>query len=205
MSAPSVRIPDDDTQPIPVVRGRHAAPRPRRSPGRWAVVIAREAGIVAAIVVAVVIVARLVIGQIAFVADDAMEPTLSAGDRVLVTAWGEPAAGDVVLVRSPAEWGAPAETTFARIVAVGGEQVMCCDRSGRITVDGVPVDESYLAGPTDQVEFDVVVPPGRVFVMTDNRSTARDSRALLGSGDGTLSTDDVLGRAIVIAWPPGVP
>lgn len=205
MSAPAVRIPDDDTQPIPVVRGRHAAPRPRRSPGGWALLIAREVGIVAAIVVAVVILARLVIGQIAFVADNAMEPTLSAGERVLVTSWGEPAAGDVVLVRSPEDWGTPAETTFARIVAVGGERVVCCDETGRITVDGVPLDEPYLAGATDQVEFDVVVPAGRVFVLTDDRSTARDSRALLASGDGTLSTDDVLGRAIAIAWPPRGP
>jgi signal peptidase I len=200
-----VRIPDDDTQPIPIVRGRHAAPRPRRSPGRWALLIAREAGIVAAIVVAVVILARLVVGQIAFVADDAMEPTLSTGDRVLVTSWGAPAAGDVVLVRSPAEWGTTSETTFARVIAVAGERVVCCDQTGRITVNGEPLSEPYLAGVTDQVEFDVVVPADRVFVLADDRSTARDSRALLASGDGTLPTDDVLGRAIVIAWPPRGP
>ncbi len=205
MTAPSVRRPDDDTQPIPVVRGRHAAPRPRRSPGQWAVLVAREVGIVAAIVVALAIVARLVIGQVAYVADDAMEPTLSAGDRVIVTTWGQPGPGEVVLVRSPEGWAATAETAVSRVIAVGGQRVACCDDAGRITVDGDPLDEPYVAGATDQLDFDVVVPDGRVFVLADDRSTARDSRALLDTEGGTLPVDDVLGRVILVAWPPRGP
>ena len=205
MTAPSVRRPDDDTQPIPVVRGRHAAPRPRRSPGQWAVLVAREVGIVAAIVVALAIVARLVIGQVAYVADDAMEPSLSAGDRVIVTTWGQPGPGEVVLVRSPEGWAATAETAVSRIIAVGGQRVACCDDAGRITVDGDPLDEPYVAGATDQLDFDVVVPDGRVFVLADDRSTARDSRALLDTEGGTLPVDDVLGRVILVAWPPRGP
>lgn len=205
MTAPSVRRPDDDTQPIPVVRGRHAAPRPKRSPGQWAVLVAREVGIVAAIVVALVIVARLVIGQVAYVADDAMEPTLSAGDRVVVTTWGQPGPGDVVLVRSPEGWAATAETAVSRIIGVGGQRVACCDDAGRITVDGAPLDEPYVAGATDQLDFDVVVPDGRVFLLADDRATARDSRALLDTEGGTVPVDDVLGRVILIAWPPRGP
>lgn len=202
MSAPSLRRPEDDTQPIPVVRGRHAAPRVRRTPGQWALLLAREAGIVAAIVIALVIVGRLVVGQVAFVSDDAMEPTLRSGERVLVSGWGEPQRGEVVLVRTPQDWGLSGGTAFARVIAVGGEQVACCDESGRITVDGVALDEPYLEGPTDQVAFDVVVPSDRVFVLADDRGTARDSRAPAAQGDGTLPVGDVLGRAIVVAWPP---
>ncbi len=205
MTVPSVRRPDEDTQPIPVVRGRHAAPRPKRSAGQWAVRVAREAGIVAAIVVAFLIIARLVVGQVAHVADDAMEPTLSAGDRVVVTAWGEPASGDVVMVRTPEGWATPSDTSVARIIAVGGQRVVCCDGAGRITIDGAPLDEPYVAGATDQVDFDVTVPKGRVFVLADDRATARDSRALLGTGDGTLAADDVLGRVVLVAWPPRGP
>ena len=205
MTVPSVRRPDEDTQPIPVVRGRHAAPRPKRSAGQWAVRVAREAGIVAAIVVAFLIIARLVVGQVAHVADDAMEPTLSAGDRVVVTAWGEPASGDVVMVRTPEGWATPSDTSVARIIAVGGQRVLCCDGAGRITIDGAPFDEPYVAGASDQVDFDVTVPKGRVFVLADDRATARDSRALLGTGDGTLAADDVLGRVVLVAWPPRGP
>ncbi len=205
MTAPSVRRPDEDTQPIPIVRGRHAAPRPRRSPGQWAVLVAREAGIVAAVVVVLLVIARLVAGQLAYVADDAMEPTLSAGDRVVVTSWGEPASGDVVLLRTPEGWSSPSDTALARIIAVGGQRVVCCDDARRLTVDGTPLDEPYIAGDTDQIDFDVVVPTGRVFVLADDRGTARDSRALLDTEGGTLPVDDVLGRVILVAWPPRGP
>ena len=202
MSTSSLQRPDDDTQPIPVVRGRHAAPRPKRSPRQWSLLIAREAGIIAGIVIVIVILGRLLIGQVSYVADDAMEPTLAAGDRVLVTSWGEPAAGDVVVLRSAEAWATPTDTAVVRIIATNGQRVVCCDDAGRISVDGVALDEPYVAGATDQVEFDTVVPSGRVFVLVDDRATARDSRALLDTQGGTLAVDDVLGRVVLVAWPP---
>ena len=205
MSAPSLRPTDDDTQPIPVVRGRHAAPRPRRSAGAWALLIGREAGIVLGIVAVTIILVRLVIGQVAYVADDAMEPALEAGDRVVVTPWGEPGPGDVVLVRSPEAWALPSDTAVVRIIAIGGQRVACCDDSGSVTVDGAPLDEPYASGITDQVAFDVVVPEGRVFVLADRRAAARDSRVLLEIDEGTLSREDVLGRVVLVAWPPRGP
>jgi signal peptidase I len=205
VSTPSLQRPDDDTQPIPVVRGRHAAPRPKRSPQQWALVIAREAGIIAAIVVVIVIAVRLIVGQLAYVADDAMEPTLGAGDRVVVTTWGDPGFGDVVLVRSPEGWATASDTSVVRIIATSGQRVVCCDDTGSVTVDGVPLEESYASGASDQVAFDTVVPPGRIFVLVDDRATARDSRALLDVEGGTLSTDDVLGRVVLVAWPPRGP
>jgi signal peptidase I len=205
VSTPSLQRPDDDTQPIPVVRGRHAAPRSKRSPQQWALVIAREAGIIAAIVVVIVIAVRLIVGQLAYVADDAMEPTLSAGDRVVVTTWGDPGFGDVVLGRSPEGWATASDTSVVRIIATSGQRVVCCDDTGSVTVDGVPLEESYVSGASDQVAFDTVVPAGRIFVLVDDRATARDSRALLDVEGGTLSTDDVLGRVVLVAWPPRGP
>lgn len=205
MSASSLRPPDEDTQPIPVVRGRHAAPRPTRSAGTWTLLVAREIGIVAAIVVVVVVLARLAIGQLAHVADDAMEPTLPAGSRVVVTSWGEPSAGDLVLVQAPDAWGSPADTVVARLIASGGQRVACCDENGRITVDGVPLVEEYIAGRTDQVAFDVTVPQGRVFVLADRRDASRDSRTTLDAEGGTLATEDVLGRVAWVVWPPRGP
>ncbi|MFZ8909422.1 MAG: signal peptidase I [Candidatus Nanopelagicales bacterium] len=194
--------PHDDTQPIPVVRGRHAAPKPRRTVGRWTAVAAREVGIVAAAVAVVVIAARLLFGQIAYVADDAMAPTLSPGERILVSPWGTPQAGDVILVSSREEWDVPADDAVVRVVAVGGQRVACCDESGGITVDGAPIEEPFVIGPTDQVTFDVIVPAGRVFVLTDDRSAARDSRAILDSAEGTVDLADVRGRVVAVVWPP---
>ena len=192
----------DDTQPIPIVRGRHAAPKPKRSPTQWTLLVAREVGIVAAVVAVAVIVARLVLGNVAYVTDDAMSPTLSPGERVLVSPWGSPQAGDVVLVTSPAAWMTPSPEAVVRVIAVGGQRVACCDEAGSITVDGMPLAEPYVEGPTDQIEFDVEVPAGRVFVLADDRGTARDSRAILDVAQGTVALDDVRGRVIAVVIPP---
>lgn len=209
MSTASLRRADEDTQPIPVVQapapgtpGRHAAPR---ATGRRAWIVVREVVIVAGVVIAIAVVARLLLGQVAYVADDAMEPTLAAGERVVVTTWGQAGAGDVVLVRSPRAWGSASGTAVARIIAVEGQRVACCDEAGRVTVDGQGLDEPYATGPTDQVDFDVTVPRGRVFVLVDRRDAARDSRASLEVEGGTLPVEDVLGRVALVVWPPRGP
>lgn len=91
-----------------------------------------------------------------------------------------------------------------RVVAVGGDTVACCDADGRVTVNGVPLIESYLNPgnvPSTQT-FEVAVPPGRLFVMGDHRANSADSRAHLDEPErGTIAVDAVVGRAVVIAWP----
>jgi signal peptidase I len=93
-----------------------------------------------------------------------------------------------------------------RVIGVGGDTVACCDRQGRVTVNGTPVDEPYLfpGNPPSQIEFEVKVPEGRIFVMGDHRSNSADSRYHLEDpGNGTVPVDLVVGRAVVIAWPFG--
>ena len=81
---------------------------------------------------------------------------------------------------------------------------MCCDSSGKITVNGVPLTEKYIfpgAKPSD-TPFDVTVPKGRLWVMGDNRGGSADSRAHMQDHDGTIPTSNVIGRAFVVVWPP---
>ncbi|WP_149178921.1 signal peptidase I [Streptomyces sp. TRM49041] len=164
-----------------------------------------------------------------------MEPTLRVGDRVLVNQLAyrfgaQPARGDVIVfdgtgsfVRNVPEEGPiagllhgaaaalglaePADTHFVkRVVGVGGDRVTCCDKEGRIEVNGVPVEEGYLypGDAPSQVRFDIVVPQGTLWVMGDHRSNSRDSRDHLGApGGGMVPVDMVIGRADWIGWPAG--
>lgn len=100
----------------------------------------------------------------------------------------------------------PEGTDFIkRVIGVGGDTVACCDAEGRVTVNGVPLqEESYLYpgdAPSDQA-FEVVVPEGMMWVMGDHRSNSADSRAHLGDpGGGMVPQGKVVGRAMNVLWP----
>ncbi|MEU6607430.1 signal peptidase I [Streptomyces shenzhenensis] len=137
-----------------------------------------------------------------------MEGGLRIGDRVLVNKLAyrfgaEPQRGDVVVFDGTGYFGDA--DYIKRVVGVGGDHVVCCDKEGRIEVNGRAVDETAFLHPGDSpssVPFDVVVPPGRLFVLGDHRSDSSDSRDHLGSpGGGMIPVGDVIGRADWIAWP----
>jgi signal peptidase I len=139
-----------------------------------------------------------------------MEPGLRIGDRVLVNKLAyrfgaAPRRGDVVVFDGTGYFGDA--DYIKRVVGVGGDHVVCCDKEGRIQVNGRSVDESAFLYPGDSpstVRFDVVVPDGSLFVLGDHRSDSSDSRDHLGSpGGGMIPVRDVIGRADWIVWPFG--
>ncbi|MGX1133447.1 signal peptidase I [Streptomyces glaucescens] len=139
-----------------------------------------------------------------------MEPGLRIGDRVLVNKLAyrfgaEPRRGDVVVFDGSGYFGDA--DYIKRVVGVGGDHVVCCDKEGRLRVNGLSVDESTFLYPGDRassVPFDVVVPDGTLFVLGDHRSASSDSRDHLGSpGGGMIPVDEVIGRADGIVWPVG--
>jgi signal peptidase I len=164
-----------------------------------------------------------------------MQPALQVGDRILVNKLAyrfgaEPQRGDVVVfdgtgsfvreepavdpVTGALRWAGaalglaePAETDFVkRVVGVGGDRVVCCDKRGRIQVNGTSVEEPYLypGNPPSKVPFDIVVPEGTLWMLGDHRSRSSDSRDHLGSpGGGMVPLDRVIGRADWIGWPFG--
>jgi signal peptidase I len=175
---------------------------------------------------------RSLIVQSFVVPTGSMTPTVRAGDRVLVSRLsyrtGEIRRGDVIVFNGSGVFepeAAAARTALARagrkiaaafslpigsqdyvkrVVGLPGERVACCDQQGRITVDGVPLDEPYVdpSDPASTLRFDIVVPAGRLFVLGDHRSDSADSRAHLGDpGGGTVPMNRVVGRVVDIYWP----
>ncbi len=105
-------------------------------------------------------------------------------------------------------FGTPVDQTdfVKRVIGVPGDRVACCNAQGLVTVNGVPLHEqSYLypgAAPST-IRFNIVVPPGRLWVMGDNRAISDDSRLRQSDpGHGTIPESEVIGRAFLIVWPP---
>jgi signal peptidase I len=134
---------------------------------------------------------------------DAMRPTLTSGQtftaKVVAAGAYRPTPGDVVVFRPPDSWGRGPGPSVARVIAVEGSVIACCDVEGRVTVDAVALDEPYL-GENSPVDASpdasrcisrrfgpVTVEPGHVFVMGDSRGMSMDSRCL-----GTLPTGRVV-------------
>lgn len=171
--------------------------------------------------------------QMFFVPSGSMRPLFVDNDRILVqkiSYWtGAVSRGDVVVFDDPGgQWlGRAGEPRLGpvrkalsevglyptgghlvkRVIGVGGDRVVCCDKAGRVTVNAVPLDErSYVmpgAAPSDR-RFDITVPEGRLWVMGDNRPNSEDSRFHQEKlGGGTVPADEVVGKVWAVVWPFG--
>lgn len=91
-----------------------------------------------------------------------------------------------------------------RVIGISGDHIVCCDVSGKLTINGKAITESYLGKDIKPSEktFDVTVPEGSIWVMGDNRPNSEDSRF---HGDlpskGFVGKQFIVGRAVIITWP----
>ncbi len=184
--------------------------------------------------------------QAFYIPSESMEPGLIVNDRILVEkmsywAAGEPARGDVVVFKDPDNWlgSTPIGPTnpvaqvlakvglypsgghlVKRVVGVAGDTIVCCDGEGRISVNGVALNESaYLKdittlqcnGPmTSTCKWTAgPVPEGSIFVMGDNRANSADSTVHMCRkretdcvpGAEFVSTQLVVGKVFALVWP----
>ncbi|MFJ6466264.1 signal peptidase I [Streptomyces sp. NPDC091387] len=136
---------------------------------------------------------------------ESMTPTVNAGDRVLAQRvdGSEVRRGDVVVFTDPA-WGEM--PMVKRVVGIGGDKVACCEKDGRLTVNGIPVEEPYLqtADPASANDFTAEVPKGQLFLLGDDRRVSLDSRVHLeDGGQGSVPRTAVTARVDAVAWPLG--
>ncbi len=126
---------------------------------------------------------------------------------------GEPTA-DPNAVQTFLSWiglmpSAEEKDLIKRVIGVGGDTVSC-EGTGPLKVNGKALNEAdyVYAGNTpcsqdDQGgQFSVKVPKGFIWVMGDHRQNSRDSRYNQSDKNhGMVPVDEVVGRAIVKAWP----
>lgn len=162
-----------------------------------------------------------------FIPSSSMEDTLQIKDRVFVNVagglFGEAERGDIVVFKDTQGWmptsssSSPLRDVMSfvgfmpdsssnylvkRVIGVGGDHVIGTP-DGRIYVNGVKIDETYLkpgVKPTE-VAFDVIVPERSYFVMGDNRPNSADSRYHLETGTEFVNDAEVVGEVFVVAWP----
>ncbi|MDR3359482.1 MAG: signal peptidase I [Bifidobacteriaceae bacterium] len=102
---------------------------------------------------------------------------------------------------------APADSSgflIKRVIGVGGDRVACRGPGSPVTVNGFPLDETYIANGASpsSAQFEVLVPEGAVWVMGDNRDHSADSRSHMSSDlGGAVSLDQVVGVAQFRSWP----
>lgn len=168
-----------------------------------------------ALVLAVLV--KTVAFQAFFIPSESMQNTLQINDRVLVNKIsyriGDPQRGDVVVFdRTPdtdeSLFGAvlrnlaesiglktPEADLIKRVIGLPGETVEI--RDSTVLIDGVAIDEPYLSEITRTSRMDALtIPEDEYFVMGDNRRRSLDSRSF-----GTVSRNEIVGKAFVIIWP----
>jgi signal peptidase I len=148
----------------------------------------------------------------------AMEDTLLIGDSVLVRIVGpsSPSRGDLVVFQYPVD---PRQTFVKRVVAAGGDKLRIKDK--KLFVNGVARNEPYAVHKTSYIDAfrdnfpsqpnvilqgswagemrsnmvggELLVPPGKLFVMGDNRDASLDSRYW-----GFLDPKSLIGKPVLI-------
>ena len=190
----------------------------------------REILIIIVIAIVVAFVIRTFFFRAFLIPSGSMEDTLQVNDRIfvnlLVDSEEQLERGDVVVFEDQHGWLPPVESDpnafyqamefmglypstseqhlVKRIIGMSGDHITVNDDSGNLVVNGTEIDEPYLYPGVDgsDIDFDVTVPEGKLWMMGDNRSASGDSRSHMdGPNGGFVNVDQVVGRAEIVAWP----
>ena len=124
-----------------------------------------------------------------------MLPTLQNGEFVLVNKLayrtGTPSRGDIIVFRSTTTTDLD---LIKRIMGIPGDKISI--HNGQVLINGQTLSEPYI-NAVPNYGGDWQVPDGYLFVLGDNRNDSSDSHLW-----GFLPEKNVIGKALVIYWPP---
>ena len=124
-----------------------------------------------------------------------MIPTLQDGEFVLVSKlnyqFGKVERGDILVFHFPMD---PEQELIKRVIGLPGDTIGV--QNGKVSVNGQVLDEPYIAA-TPAYSGEWQVPDDQLFVLGDNRNDSSDSHSW-----GFLPFEKVVGKAVVIYWPP---
>jgi signal peptidase I len=139
--------------------------------------------------------------------------------------------GDVVVFRDPANWlpepypgtenkvlakikegfvavgvlPNPAKQYLVkRVIGVAGDHIVCCSKTGALEINGKSSVEPYIfaGNKPSEMDFNVTVPEGKVWVMGDHRGASADSRYHQDDvNNGFVPVSRITGRVFSIIWP----
>lgn len=170
----------------------------------------RELPFLAVTAVVLALLIRTFVVQSFYIPSGSMERTLQAGsngceekddctrDRVLVEKltyrFTDPGRGDIIVFHGSGNW--PEQDLIKRVIGTPGQTVQCCDKDGKVTVDGKALDEPYLYQDDHRSFGPIKVPDDHLWVMGDHRGGSSDSR-----DNGPVPINTVVGQARLLIWP----
>ena len=129
-----------------------------------------------------------------------MENTLFDHERLIVSnICSNLKNGDIVVI-GPI-WSLSEHVLIKRVIAVEGQTLDINFDTGKVTVDGVVLDEPYIKEITrlrEDGKIPKVIPKDFVFVMGDNRNHSIDSRS---SSLGLVHKNEVRAKAKLVIFP----
>ena len=152
------------------------------------------------IALVVCVIAFVFFVRIIDVSGASMNPTLNNGDKMLVSnLFYKPKAGDIVVFKKDSY--DPEKALVKRVIATEGQEINMDFSKGIVYVDGVPIEEDYIAElTTTKLDFigPKTVPENCVFVLGDNRNKSTDSR---NSAIGMVDKRLIIGKVYWVIFP----
>ncbi len=169
--------------------------RRKKSIMSWAITV------LVAIILAVLI--RMFVLVVATVDGPSMQPSLTHGDRLLVTKYtykfSEVERGDIIICK----YNDPIypDMYVKRVIGLPGEMISIID--GVVHINGEPINEPYITRSLPGIDSHhnmapYYIPEGKYFVIGDNRNNSADSRM---ESNGAISKEQIVGKARFRIFP----